>query len=453
MTEFPFPTPARAPPNALVSSDSGVAALIAGYALRDAGDFAGAEQRFREAVALDPVSAEAWGVLAETLEAAGRPEAAVEPYRRAAFLEPDQLPWGMALAGALAAAGRDEASAAIWRQVLERRPDAARAHRGLARQLVRLGKPGEAVAHFREALVLDSADRETAAELAATLVGTGDARAAIEILQPALRRWPDEAGLHVQLGRAWGDLAEPDKARAAFRQAQALDLDDALGTAALIAATEASSAADPSRGYVRALFDEYAERFDGELTERLNYRAPEALRFAIERVAAPLSGGWDVLDLGCGTGLAGVQFRSRARHLAGVDLSPRMIDKARDRALYDALSVADLLEALDAAPAAWDLIVAADVLVYVGDLAPVMAAAARALRPGGRFAATVERLEEPGTFALTPSRRYAHGADYLRHGVTTAGLAVEVLEAVVPRWERRMPVAGLLLVAVKGAAD
>lgn len=420
--------------------------------MRDAGDFTAAEQRFHEAVTLDPLSAEAWGALAEVLEAAGRPEAAVEPYRRAASLEPDRLPWGVATAGVLAAAGRHEASAATWRQVLERWPDAARAHRGLARQLVWLGKPVEAVAHFREALILDPADLDTAADLAAALTGTGDARAAIEALQPALRRWPGEARLHVLLGRAWSDLAEPDKARVAFRQAQALDPEDALGTAALIAGTEISGAADPSRGYVRALFDGYAERFDDELTERLNYRAPEALRLAIERVAAPSSDGWDVLDLGCGTGLAGVQFRPRARYLAGVDLSPRMIDKARDRALYDALSVAELLEALDAAPAAWDLIVAADVLVYVGDLAPVMAAAAGALRPGGRFAATVERLEQ-GTFTLTPSRRYAHGADYLRRTAATAGLVVDVLEEVVPRWERRMPVPGLLLVAAKAAAD
>jgi len=149
----------------------------------------------------------------------------------------------------------------------------------------------------------------------------------------------------------------------------------------------------------------------------------------------------DVLDVGCGTGLAGVAFRSLAGRLHGSDLAPRMVEKARRRGVYDHLEVAELVEGIARTPTAWDLVVAADVLVYVGDLAPVMDAARVGLRPGGLFCATVEQCAGDG-FALGPSRRYAHSAAYIRRVATEAGLDLIVLEEAVPRWEKGRPVPG-----------
>ena len=97
-----------------------------------------------------------------------------------------------------------------------------------------------------------------------------------------------------------------------------------------------------------------------------------------------------VLDLGCGTGLAGAAFRSRAAYLSGVDLSPAMIEKARARDIYDALAVGDLETALAQEGPAFDLILAADTLVYLGDLAPVFGVIATHLSPDGYFLFTAE---------------------------------------------------------------
>ena len=150
----------------------------------------------------------------------------------------------------------------------------------------------------------------------------------------------------------------------------------------------------------------------------------------------------DVLDVGCGTGLAGVAFRSLARRLHGSDLAPRMVERARRRGVYDHVEVAELVEGISRTPRAWDLVVAADVLVYVGDLGPVMRAATVGLRPGGLFCATVELCAGDG-FALGPSRRYAHSAAYIRRVAAEAGLDLIVLEDAVPRWEKGQPVQGL----------
>ncbi len=195
--------------------------------------------------------------------------------------------------------------------------------------------------------------------------------------------------------------------------------------------------------YVKRLFDQYAGRYDAALTERLNYRGPALLREAID--AAERRSGRPVhfaaiLDLGCGTGLAGVTFRPLADRLIGVDLSPAMIEQAKAKDLYDRLVRADLAEFLATKPrlaARYQLILAADVFVYVNDIAPIIAAAARLLPPDGLLAFTVETHSGDGA-KLLPTLRYAYGEAYLRSAIASAGLTLLTLRSGCdPYRERR----------------
>lgn len=414
-----------------------------GYDRLYADDAAGAAAAFRKAVAIDPGHGEAWAALAET------GSADLRAYRHAVTIDPRPWTWRLGHAEALRIAGALDEAADAYRALAEERADSAPVRLGLARCLNASGHAAEALAEYREAVALRPDDGAAALELAEALTASGDALAAVELLQPLSRRAPEDAGLHHAIGRAWIALREPDKALAALRRARDLDSDDPLGTASLIAALEAGEGADLSAAYVRALFDRYADRFDRDLLGKLGYAAPELLRAAVDQVAGGATA-LRIFDLGCGTGLAGVSFRPLAGFLAGVDLSPRMVDKARDRRLYDDLRVGDVVAALDE-PAAWDLLVAADVLVYIGDLAPVFQAAARALVPGGLFAATVERAEADG-FALGASRRYAHAESYLRATAEAAGLTLRLLEPCTPRREKGVGVPGLLFVAESARA-
>ena len=314
-------------------------------------------------------------------------------------------------------------------------PDAAPATEGAA----------EVVA-AREAAFLNPNDARAQARLGRACLDAGNLALAIEALQRATRLDPENASVRINLARAWMAAADPDKALFHLRRAVELESGDSAATRALQAEIEARTG-ELSPVFVRNLFDQYAERFDAEV-ESLGYRAPEALRDLMLRVVGVPGGGLDILDLGCGTGLSGLAVRDFARTLVGVDLSPAMADKARSRGIYNQVIVGDMVSAMSGAPASFNLVVAADALGYVGDLGPLLRAAQSALRPGGRFAATVEESAD-ADFVLGPARRYRHSANYVRSAAQAAGFANVALEKAVLRRDRGQPVTGLLFVLAR----
>jgi predicted TPR repeat methyltransferase len=219
--------------------------------------------------------------------------------------------------------------------------------------------------------------------------------------------------------------------------------------AAVIAYLEAAETGAPppertTDAYVAALFDVYAATFDESLRGFLAYRAPEVLVEAVRSVLGE-RGGLDVLDLGCGTGLAGPLLRPFALRLEGIDLSTGMLAKARERGVYDALRAGEITAELAASTAHHDLIIAVDVLVYFGALEVLFEHVARRLAPGGLFAFTVEKSDAPG-YRLLPTARYAHHLDYLRDRARAAGLRPVVEREETLRRQAGQPVIGHVMV-------
>ncbi len=152
-----------------------------------------------------------------------------------------------------------------------------------------------------------------------------------------------------------------------------------------------------------------------------------------------------VLDLGCGSGLAGVRFRPRAAHLAGIDLSPEMVELARGKNVYDWLEVAEITDWFRRNKDLFDLIVACDCLIYFGDMSQVALPAAQALRPNGIFAFTVEKGKKH-PFALTDSGRYEHHPDHVKEVAAAAGLHIARIEEAFLRSEYGEDVTGIFAV-------
>jgi len=263
--------------------------------------------------------------------------------------------------------------------------------------------------------------------------------AAIGEFQRASRIDPNLTEPQYLLGAAWLEAGEAEKALAAF----AAVLPDAQPElAAKIAEAEAlRSEPRANARYVRHLFDQFSADYDRRMLEHLRYAGHTILR-QLANLVLPVKQDLFVLDLGCGTGLVGEAFRDIAARLDGVDLSPAMIAKAGERGIYEHLAVADIEFALAQSSTAYDLILAADTLVYLGDLGAVFAGAARALKPGGAFLFTVERSEDQD-FSLGPKRRWHHSESYIRGAAACAGLDLAGLIRCSPRTEAGRPVEGL----------
>jgi len=289
-------------------------------------------------------------------------------------------------------------------------------------------------------------------EFARDLQLKGDLPAAADLLLQAAELAPNFASAWFTLGQIREELGEGEAAIAAYRKAQASDPSDRHGASLRLMRLGAERLSGMPQAYVQVLFDQYAPRFESSLVDDLGYRGPALLFKAVlsvRAIARKPAFFKRALDLGCGTGLAATAFAKEVDHFIGIDLAPRMIERARETGLYEELQVDDMLSGLRGKPdASADLILAADAMVYVADLAPVLAEARRVLADGGLLAFTTETHDGEGV-VIGDGLRYAHSAAYVRATVEGAGLKLPLLEDRSARNEDNVPVPGLVAVAAQ----
>jgi predicted TPR repeat methyltransferase len=393
--------------------ESAKAAFLEGLAHLQAGRTAEAEAAFEASLAQVPGRVSTLVNLAATRLARGRPQEALATADQVLAVEPGN-------------------------------PDAA-LHRAVA--LRQLGRHAEALAAFDAAL----AQR---ADWADGWVQRGQSLLALDRPQDALQAFDRALGLDATHAVAWScradllrDMGRLNEARTAYEQALAHGADETLTRYCLAGLGQAADTPPRSapRAYVETLFDDYAADFEQHVVQMLHYRVPEGLAAPLATMHPQAFG--SALDLGCGTGLCGPLVKPLTRRLVGVDLAQKMLDQAQARGVYDALLHADIVQYLDGTPEQHDLVLAADVFIYMGDLQPVFAALHRVIPAGGIFCYSAETLDadEATDFALLPSLRYAHHPTYLQrlaewHGFETLRMARETV-----REEQRQPIEGLLV--------
>lgn len=321
-------------------------------------------------------------------------------------------------------------------------PQLASAHNNRGNVLFALDREQEAVASYDRALELGLSDAAALNNRGLALRGLQRFDAALRSFEQALGLRPDFADALLNRGELLLEIGQRDAGIASLQQARAAGADDAKVTFALAALGIEPALPRAPDEFVRELFDQYAHGFDAHLTGGLHYRTPALVGQLVDGLGLPPG---PVVDLGCGTGLCAPLLRAHAQRLVGIDLSARMLERARARGLYDELVEGEITAELGRRPQAFGLAVAADVLVYFGALEALFAAVHAALRAGGCFVFSVE-AGEGADHVLRPTRRYAHSVAYLERLAAQQGFACRRLEPAVLRHEARAEVAGLLAV-------
>jgi predicted TPR repeat methyltransferase len=348
-------------------------------------------------------------------------------------------------------AGKAAEAAKFLRRAVADEPNDDRLHDELGMALSELGRYEEAIGAFLAVHELKPRSDEACNKIGSSFAARGLFEPAIVWFNRALQLNPACSDYLYPYGRALVFTNALEQAAEIFTRWLKKDPDNPIAQHLAGAALRSSDVKKASPEYVVALFDSCATKFEENLS-RLHYRGPELVLDALRQAAQPPVHGWEIVDVGCGTGLVGAALRPLASRLIGVDLSAGMLELARNRSVYDELVQADITDYLERQECRFDVLTAADVLTYAGSLEDFFRAAAAALKVNGLAIVLLEALEGEGTYRLNLSGRFSHSPNYLRRVLEDAGFTVVRMGDDSMRDESGRAVPTLVAVGRKNAA-
>ncbi len=418
------------------------------------GQLAEAEGVYRKILELVPDHADALHFCGVLAHQQGRSQEGIGLIQSSLAIEPGRADCYSNLGIIFKAQQRLDEAVAAYQQAITLEPAHWNAHNNLGVLFKAQGRLDEAEAAYREAIRLNADYADAYHNLGILLGNRGRTREAVACYCKVTTLSPRHPEARRLLAMAHCTLGEDDKAVAIFEEWLREEPDNVVAQHMLAACSGRSVPERASDAYVEKVFDEFANSFDAKLA-KLSYQAPQVVAAMLADAGLEPNGSLDVLDAGCGTGLCGPLVRPYARRLTGVDLSGKMLDRAREKQAYDTLEKGELTAYLRTHPGEFDVVISADTLVYFGALDDVIGAAAAALKPGGVLVFTVE--DEAGDaegvdYRICTHGRYGHARGYIEGLLAAAGLRTHIVKVEL-RMEAGAPVAGFAVRAARPVAD
>ncbi len=374
------------------------------------GDLGAAVDSYKQALKIKPDYADAYFGVGNALKDKGDLDAAIDSYKQALKIKPDFADAYNNMGNVLRQRGDLEAAIESFKQVLKIKPDDADAYNNMAVALDDMDYFDAAIENFKKALKISPNYYDAYNNMGNTLKNMGNTKAAIEAYQDAINLEPSCAEAYSNLGYLRMQTGDTEAAIEAYKQTIKIKPYHVSAQHLLAALTGQKTASAPNK-YIEGLFDGYAVKFEHSLVDKLEYKFPNLIAEVILKLksGAQLR---SMLDLGCGTGLVGVELRELCQNIEGIDLSKKMLIKASQKNVYDKLSHTGIVEYLSEAALDFDLFIAADVFVYVGDLSGVFRLIKSRNKRKGWLAFSTEHTEKDGFF-LRASGRYSHSKSYI----------------------------------------
>jgi predicted TPR repeat methyltransferase len=302
----------------------------------------------------------------------------------------------------------------FFEKALELKPNFVEALHNCGLAQHRLGKLDQAVRLYKKAVEIDSnyaLESENKILSVIYFFSQGNIQDALETLNILIEKNPRDALLFNMLGGCFVSIGLPEMAIVNYQKALELEPEYAIPKHMFNALTGHTSK-EPPKQYVKNLFDDYAHRFNNALVNNLQYSLPFVIKELILKSNSEKSQYKNVIDLGCGTGLAGKGLRSISANLTGIDISENMVAESEKLDIYDTLIFGDIVEKLNASQDKFDLMVALDVLIYIGDVQSIFQAVQKSCMLDSLFVFSVEIQAENG-YSLLKSSRYSHSDEYI----------------------------------------
>lgn len=423
-------------------------ALRLAIRLHQANQFEDAEELYGKLLAIDPENPNVLHFFGLLKHQRGRSKQGIEFINRALERVPDYLDAQNNLGNLYLETGQPELAEKLFRQVIAAKPDFAAAYGNLGVALKELDKFEQAIENLTKAIELQPDAAFHYQNLGNVYRVLKHYPEAVAMYRKSLALVPFDPDAYRRLSRIFYVMGEIDRCVDILKQWLEFDPENPTALHMLAAYSGSNAPARASDAYVQQTFDSFAASFDGVL-RRLNYQAPVLVQQALIQLQ-PQADCWTLLDIGCGTGLCGELVRPLVNTLHGVDLSAKMLERAAEREVYDALFQAELTEFLASTDHVYDAVTCVDTLCYFGDLSGVFPAAARALKPNGWFVFTLEKHLESETeagFRLNRHGRYSHAESYVRSLLEAAGFRVDRIDTAVLRREGGEDVSGLVVTA------
>jgi len=365
---------------------------------------------------------------------------AVECYKKTILLDPENLSLKKYLCVSLIKLKEFNQVIDVAQAVLDAGPDNIVFRNFISEAYLGNGEFEKAEAASKQALAISPLNVDSVINMGNVIQKNHQYESAITWYEKALEIEPDNATIYHNLGISYFRLNNNELAAEKF--AKALEINPELSVSKhMLAVAQGTNEARANNEYVADLFDEYAHRYDSHQKD-LQYRVPEHVNDAVQKLYSDklLDGRLSILDLGCGTGLCAPYLESLSSSLIGVDLSPDMVKIADKLGMYTELVVGDMSECMNARPDYFDLAVAGDVFVYIGDLDQEFQAARVSLKEKAGFVFTVQVNDDIENYELTDTGRYNHADTYIAGLIDTYGYTKVFSTNIVSRVDYGVPV-------------
>tara|TARA_B100001939_G_scaffold1970_1_gene1860 strand:+ start:1589 stop:2992 length:1404 start_codon:yes stop_codon:yes gene_type:complete len=402
--------------------------------------FQKAINNFKQALAVNSNQPEIFYNLGLSFHYKGNFRSALKSYKKALEIQPNYEECYCNMGMSLNELGNIKESINCFKKTIEINPFHVGAYYNLGLAYEKKREINLAILNYKKVIKLDPTFWKAYVSLGSIFLKNKKIKLSILYFQNALNYVSHNPEIYFVQALNYFKLRDFEKASLHFKKCIELDPDnqDALHLNNSLIGRNTNTA---PQGYVKNLFNNYAKNFEHSLLNELDYKVPQEIRNLLKNKLSKFDS--SILDLGCGTGLVGIELSRYCKYLEGVDISESMIELSKKKKIYNKLIISDISQYLEKSTLSFDYFIAADVFIYLGELDNIFSLIKNRNNKPGHLVFSTEYNEDNG-YKLEKSGRFSHSNQYITSLCNKLGFSVINLKKIKLRKENNSYISGAI---------